>query len=68
MKNSAPGKFYKQSVQSIAYFHQKNVFILTNKRKIQDKTFYWLKNTRKNKYFNKRFQRPELFAILNNSK
>ena len=59
-KKSAPGKFYKQFVQNISYFNKGNVFIVTNKRKIEDKTFYWLKkNTKKNKYFNKSFQRQE---------
>ena len=32
------------------------------------KHFYWLRNTKNNKYFNKRFQRQELFAILDNFK
>ena len=51
-----------------SYFNKENVFIITNKRKIGDKTFHWLKNIKLNKYFNKRFQRQELFAILNNFK
>ena len=54
--------------QFLPISNKENVFIITNKRKIEDKTFYWLKNTKNNKYFNKRFQRQELFAILNNFK
>ena len=36
-KKSVLGKFYKQSVQNISYFNRENVFIITNKRKIEDK-------------------------------
>ena len=61
-------KFYKQSLQNISYFNKENVFIVTKKRKTEDETFYWLRNTKNNKYFNKKLQRRELFAILNNSK
>ena len=42
-RKPAPGKFYKQSVQNIFYFNKENIFIIRNKRKIEDKTFYWLK-------------------------
>ena len=65
-KKSAPGKFYTQTVQNISYFNQENVFVITNKRNIDNKTFYWLKNTKNNRYLIKRFQRHELFSIVNN--
>ena len=67
-KKSASGKFYKQFVQIISYFNKKNIFIITSKRTIEGKIFCWLKNTKNNKYSNKRFQRQQLFAILNNFK
>ena len=34
------GKFYKETVQNISYFNKKNVFLVTNKQKIDNKTFY----------------------------
>ena len=43
-KKPVPGKFYKQSDKNISYFNKENDFIITSKRKIEDKTFYWLKN------------------------
>ena len=42
-RKSALGKFYKQSVQNIFSFNKENIFIIRNKRKIEDKRFYWLK-------------------------
>ena len=42
-KKSAPRKFLKESVQNIFYFNKENIFIITSKRKIEDKTFYCLK-------------------------
>ena len=47
VKKSPSGKFYIQSVQNISNFNKEKVFIITNKRKLEDKTFYWLKNTKK---------------------
>ena len=65
-KKSAPGKFYKQTVQNISYFNKENVFTIRNKKKIDKKIYYWLKNTETNKYLLKRFQRDELFSLVNN--
>ena len=68
-KKSAPGKFYKQFVQNISYFNKGNVFIVTNKRKIEDKTFYWLKKTQKRiNISTKVFKDKKVCAILNNFK
>ena len=39
VKKSPSGKFYIQSVQNISNFNKENVFIITNKRKLEDKTF-----------------------------
>ena len=33
---------------------------------MDNKTFYWLKRTKNNKYLNKSFQRQEKFSIVNN--
>ena len=65
-KKSAPGKFYKQSVQNIEYFNKEQVFAIRTKQKIDKITYYWLKNVKNNKFLIKRFQRKELFASKNN--
>ena len=57
-KKSAPGKFYKQTVQSISCFSEENVITIRIKKKINKKTYYWLKNTKGNKYLHKRFFFP----------
>ena len=54
-KKSAPGKFYKQTVQNISYFNKKTVFTIRNKQKIGKKTYYWVKNE-ENKYLLKRLK------------
>ena len=41
-------------------------FTIRNKQKIDKNTYYWVKNSKNNKYFLKRSQRPELFAVVNN--
>ena len=48
-KKSAPGKFYKQTVQNISYFNKKIVFMIRNKQKIDKKTYCWVKNEENNK-------------------
>ena len=65
-KKSAPGKFYKQLIQNIAYFNKEQVFAIRTKQKIDKITYYWLKNVKNNKFLIKRFQRNELFALKNN--
>ena len=64
-KKSAPGKFYKQTIQNISYFNKKTVFTIRHKQKIDKKTYYWIKNEENNKYLLKRFERSELFVIVN---
>ena len=64
-KKSAPGKFYKQSVQNISYFNKENIFFIRKKQKIHKISYYWLKDPL-NKRLTKRFQRTKLFAINNN--
>ena len=65
-KKSAPGKFYKQSVQNIAYFNRDKIFPIRKKQRINKTDYYWVKNLENNKVLTKRFQRTELFAIENN--
>ena len=64
-KKSAPGKFYKQTVQNISYFNKENIFFIRKKQKIHKISYYWLKDPQ-NKRLTKRFQRTKLFAINNN--
>ena len=67
-KKSASRKFYKQAVQNFSYFNQKTVFTIRNKKKKKndEKTYYWLKNTKTNQYLLKRFQGNETLSIVNN--
>ena len=39
-KKSAPGKFYKQSVQNISYFNKEKVYVI-RKKKIINKIRYY---------------------------
>ena len=41
-KKSAPGKFYKQSVQNIAYFNKEKTFSIRKKQKTHQIDYYWL--------------------------
>ena len=44
-KKSAPGKFYKQSVQNISYFNKEKTFIIRAIQTIDKIKYYWLKNS-----------------------
>ena len=48
------------------FFLTNALFVRKKKRNIDNKTFYWLKSTKNNKYLNKSFQRQEKFSIVNN--
>ena len=63
-KKSAPGKFYKQSVQNIVYFNRERTFSIRNKKKIDKINYYWLTDLKTGKNMTKRFQRNELLALL----
>ena len=65
-KKSTPGKFYKQSVQNIAYFNKEKTFSLRKKQKIDKIYYYWLVHLQTNRNVKKRFQRRKSFAIKNN--
>ena len=63
-KNSAPGKFYKQSVQNISYFNKDMIYTIRKKHIIDNIRYYWVKSPLKS--LSKRFQRTELFALKSN--
>ena len=63
-KKSAPGKFYKQSVQNISYFNKDTVFTIRKKQIIGNIRYYWVKSPLRE--LNKCFQRSELFALKSN--
>ena len=65
-KNAAPGKLYKQSVQSISYFNKERTFIIRKIQPIDRIKYYWLKDDQNNRKRTSRFQRTELFAIRGN--
>ena len=59
-KKSAPGKFYKQTVQNISYFNKETVNLIRKRKKVNNIYFYWLNNLKN------RFVRSELFALKEN--
>ena len=64
-KKSAPGKFYKETVQNISFFIIKKRFTwLEREKKIDDINYYWIKSPLTN--VKKRFVRSELFALKDN--
>ena len=65
-KKETPGKFYKSSVNNKTYFYRNNIFQITNRKKIDGKNFYWVKNRDNKKKFKFRLQREELFALSGN--
>ena len=53
-KKSAPGKFYKQSVQNISYFNEEKTFSIRKNQKIDKIDYYWLTDLQNNKKLTKR--------------
>ena len=51
---------------NIASFNRDETFSIRRKQSINKIDYYWLKNLRNNKILTKRFQRKELFAVVNN--
>ena len=43
-KKSAPGKFYKQSVQNISYFDKEIIYKIRKKKVIDGIKYYWIKS------------------------
>ena len=65
-KKTAPGKFYKQSVQKISYFNKDRKFTIRKKQSIYNIKYYWLRDAQNNKKLTKRFHKTELFATRDN--
>ena len=65
-EKSAPGKFYKQSVQNILYFNKEKTFSIRKKQKIDKIGYYWLKDLQNNINLTKRLQNTEFFTINDN--
>ena len=61
---SAPGKFYKQSVQNISYFNKEIVYTIRKKQMIDGIRYYWVRSPIND--LPKGFLRTELFAIKSN--
>ena len=60
-KKDSPGS--NDSVDNKSYFHKKEAFLITNRQKIDEKYFHWLKSSRTEKKLNYRFQKEEIFLI-----
>ena len=65
-KKSAPGKFYKQSVQNISYFNKEKILKIGSTWTIDKIKCYWVKDTETDRKILKRFMRTELFALRHN--
>ena len=63
-KKSAPGKFYKQSVQNISYFNKETVYTIRKKQLIDEIRYYLVRSPINN--LPKRFLRTEIFALKSN--
>ena len=63
-KKSAPGKFYKQSVQNISYFNKETVYTIRKKQLIDGIRYYWVRSPIND--LPKRFLRTEIFALKSN--
>ena len=63
-KKSAPGKFYKQSVQNIKFFNKDTVYTIRKKQMIEGIRYYWVKNPIAD--LPKPFSRSEIFALRSN--
>ena len=63
-KKSAPGKFYKQSVQNISYFSKETVYTIRKKKMIDGIRCYCVKSPIAD--LPKHFLRTELFALRSN--
>ena len=65
-RKDSPGKFYKSSVDNKSYFDKSETFLITNRQKIEQIFFYWLKSSKSGKKLKFRFRREEIHAISDN--
>ena len=63
-KKSAPGKFYKQSVQNISYFNKEAVYTIRKKQLIDGMRYYWVRSPISD--LTKRFLRAKPFPLKSN--
>ena len=63
-KKSAPGKFYKQSVQNISYFNKETIYTIRKKQLIDKRRYYWVRSPINDLL--KRFLRTQIFALKSN--
>ena len=63
-KKSAPGKFYKQSVQNIRFFYKDTVYTIRKKQMIDGIRYYCVKSPIAG--LPKHFSRSELLALRSN--
>ena len=66
IKKSAPGKFYKSSVESISFFNKEKFFVISNKNTIDDKAYDCLTGVKSGTTLKERLQRQEMLAVENN--
>ena len=66
-KKDSPGKFYKSSVENNSYFDKKKTHLITNRKIIDGKYFYWLKSVENEKKLKNRFQRKKIYSSLGNN-
>ena len=59
-------KIYKSNIDKKSYFHKQQIFLITNRQKVDGKLFDWLKSTRTEKKLKYRFLKEEIFAISDN--
>ena len=60
-KKSTPGKFYKETVQTVSYFNKETVYIVRKRKEIDNINYYWIKCPLSD--LKKQFLRSELFAL-----
>ena len=65
-KKPARGNFYKSSVQNTSFLNKENLFVISNKNTIDNKTIFWLVGVENGEKFKRRFQREQIFAVENN--
>ena len=63
-KKSAPGKFYKETVQNISYFNKDTIYTVRKRKTVDNIDYYWIKSPLTD--LKKRFLRSELFPLKEN--
>ena len=67
-KKDAPGNLYKSTTENISFFNREQIFVVKKTVKISNKNYnYWISKEGEVKVINKRFLRPELYALNDQS-